>query len=146
MCSSLATTLFLFLKTSLKTSGHDGSIGRHSSPPYTTTSKLQLKYRKPSVRTSEIKLNGSLTTTELKKPHPSRLVGGAQTQNWLVLYPHVVDKNSGGIYREQGVPAPHQAPSQQSSARKVSPHNFWLKKPSGIESVEETSLAPSSSS
>ena len=33
---------------------------------------------------SDIKLNGSLTTTELKKPHPSRLVGGVETQNGLV--------------------------------------------------------------
>ena len=33
-----------------------------------------------------MELNGRLTTTELKKPHPSTLVGGAQTQNGLV--PH----------------------------------------------------------
>ena len=35
---------------------------------------------------SEIKLNGSLTTTELKTPHPSRPVGGAQI--WDGLAPH----------------------------------------------------------
>ena len=35
---------------------------------------------------SEMELNGSLTTTELKKPHPSRLVGG--TQNGLAPRPH----------------------------------------------------------
>ena len=29
-------------------------------------------------------------------------------------------------------------PAQDSSARKISPHNFWLQKPVGIESVEET--------
>ena len=44
-----------------------------------------------------MQLNGSLTTMELKKPHPSRLVEGAQTQNRLVPHPYVVDKNSGGI-------------------------------------------------
>ena len=37
-------------------------------------------------------------------------------------------------------------PAQDSSARKVSPHNFWLQKPRGFDSVEETSGAPSSSS
>ena len=47
---------------------------------------------------------------ELKKPHPSRLVGGAQTQNGLVTHPGMVGKNLGGISWEQGVPAPHQAP------------------------------------
>ena len=59
---------------------------------------------------SEIKLNGSLTTMELKKPHPSRLVGGAQVQNGLVFHPSVVDEISEGISQERGVPAPHQAP------------------------------------
>ena len=33
---------------------------------------------------SEIELNGNLITTELKKPHPFRLVGGVETQNKLV--------------------------------------------------------------
>ena len=42
---------------------------------------------------SEIKLNESLTTTELKKPHPSRLIGGAQMWNEMVPHRHVVDKN-----------------------------------------------------
>ena len=54
---------------------------------------------------TEIELNG----TELRKPHPSRLVGGAQMQNELVPQPHVVDKHSGGVSREQGVPDPYQA-------------------------------------
>ena len=31
------------------------------------------------------------------KPHPSRLVGGVETQNGLVSNPRVVDKDSGGI-------------------------------------------------
>ena len=37
-------------------------------------------------------------------------------------------------------------PAQGSSARKISPHNFWLQTPAGIESVEEAAGAPSSSS
>ena len=59
-----------------------------------------------------MKLNGSLTTTELQKPHPSRLVGGAQTQNRLVPHPHV-DKNSRGTSQAWGVPAPHQEPQSR---------------------------------
>ena len=68
---------------------------------------------------------------------------------WNRLVPHsrVVDKNLGGIPEEQGVPALLQVPpAQDSSARKISPHNFWLQKPAGIESVEETAGTPSSSS
>ena len=49
-------------------------------------------------------------TMELKKPHPSRLVGMAETWNGLVPHPHVVDKNTGGISQERGVLDPHQGP------------------------------------
>ena len=59
---------------------------------------------------SEIELNGSQRTTELKKPHPSRLIGGAKMPNGLVPHSCVVDKSLGGISQEQGVPAPHYAP------------------------------------
>ena len=59
---------------------------------------------------SEIELNDSLTTMELKKPYPSRLGGGVEMWNGLVPHPCVVDKNLEGISREPGVPAPHQAP------------------------------------
>ena len=63
-------------------------------------------------------------------------------KNGLVPHPRVVDKNLGGIFWEQGVPAPYQAPAQGSSARKISPHNFWLQNQAGTESVEETSGLP----
>ena len=81
---------------------------------------------------------------ELKKPHPSRLVGGAKMQMWnrLVPHPRVVDKNSGG--KSQGAPgitAPYQAPKP----RKIRSYNFWQQKPVGIELVEETFGVPSSS-
>ena len=56
---------------------------------------------------SEIELNGSLTTTELKKPHPSRQVGDTEMQKGLVPHSYVVDKNSWGISQEQRVPAPY---------------------------------------
>ena len=55
----------------------------------------------PSLKPSEIELSGSLTIKELKKPHPSRLVGGVKVWNSLVPHPCVVDKNSGGISQKQ---------------------------------------------
>ena len=96
---------------------------------------------------SEIELNGSLTTIELKKPHPSKLVEGAQMQNRLVPYSYVLEKNSGGISWEQGVPAQHQAPQHRVlvPGRKV-PTTSGCKNPAGIELVEETSEAPRCSS
>ena len=67
-------------------------------------------------------------------------------QNRLVPHPHVVDKNSEGLSRDQGVPA-LQAPSAQgSSARKISHYNLQLQKPGGIDSVVKTIGALSTSS
>ena len=60
--------------------GKKKSRCKQGLPPCTTTSKLKLKYRKNIIQQSEIKLIGSPTTTELKKPHPSRRVGGVETQ------------------------------------------------------------------
>ena len=57
---------------------------------------------------SEIEWNGSLTTTELKKPHLSRLVGVTHTQSGLVPHPCVVDKNLGVTSWQQGVLGPCQ--------------------------------------
>ena len=75
------------------------------------------------------------------------MVRGAQMRNKLIPHPYVVDKNSGGISWEWGVPAPHKvSPAQGSSARKISPLNFWLQKWVGIELVEDTDGIPISSS
>ena len=49
---------------------------------------------------SEIESNGNPTTTELKKLHPPRLVGGVKTQNRLVPHPLAVGKNLGGMSKE----------------------------------------------
>ena len=94
----------LILNVRFKTSGQDGSVGRHGSPLHTITSKL-LKCRTTMTRTSEIELNGSLTTMEFKKPHPSRLVGGERY--WTGWSPIQMDKNSGGISQEREIPEPH---------------------------------------
>ena len=60
----------------------------HSLPSHTTTAKLQLQDK-----------SGRLTTTELKKPHPPRLVRRAQMQNGLAPQPRAMDKNSGEIHQ-----------------------------------------------
>ena len=93
------------------TSNQDGSIGRHGSLAHNhikiTTEIENNCHSQPS----EIKSNGSLTAMELKKPHPSGLVGEAQMLNGLVTHPCVIDKNLGGISWEQGVPAHTRLPS-----------------------------------
>ena len=48
-----------------------------------------------------------------------------------------------GVRSPSPTPGP---PAHSSSARNISPHNFWLQKPAGIELVEETSGIPRSSS
>ena len=75
--------------------------------------KITIKiYNNHHSEPSEIKLNGSLITTELKKPHESRLVSRAELER-DDSHPHVMDKNLGGISQEQGVPALHQAPKSR---------------------------------
>ena len=79
--------------------------------------KLQLDYQTNITQTDQkIELYGSLTTKDLKKPHSSRQVGGAESQSWggddtvqcgevavavkrAVQYPRLVDK-SGKIPQE----------------------------------------------
>ena len=87
-----------------------------------------------------------LTTTELKKPHPSRLVEGEETRQGLVPHPHVVDKNLEGISSELGVPVLHQVPSQGFRCQEDKSPNFWLQKLAGTELGKITSGAPWSSS
>ena len=84
----------------------DGGLGKHSLPPSTTTSKLQLNCRKTSLRNGSNQLEWRSCTTQLKKkPHPSRLVGEAETWrcgwNGLVPHPRVVEKNQEGYFRSE---------------------------------------------
>ena len=99
---------------------------------------------------SEIELNGSLTTTELKKPHPPRLVGGVQMQNSPILTGH--SPVCGGYKFGRDIlgprsPSPTPGPAVQGSrGRKANPYNFWLQNPAGTEMIEEICGSPSSSS
>ena len=80
----------------------DGGIDKHSSPPCTNTTKLQLNYRTIITQNCQkIELYGSGTTKELKKPHSPRWIGGGkgwrlgklEAQNRPVPHPCVVGKN-----------------------------------------------------
>ena len=93
-----------------RTSGQDGSIGGHVASSHNHIIIISKIYNNHHSELSEVMLNRSLTTMELKKPHSSILVGGAQAQNGLVPHPRVLDKNLGGISREQGVTALYQPP------------------------------------
>ena len=65
----------------------------------------------------------------------------------LAPHPCVVDKNGEGhLGSEEFQPRKPGPTVQVSSARKTSPHNFWLQKPAGIGLVEETTGVLSSSS
>ena len=52
-----------------------------------------------------------------------------------------VDKSRERYLRSKEFHTQTRAPSPDSSARKTSPHNFWLQKPTGIELVEEAAGA-----
>ena len=68
----------------------------------------------------------------MERADPSPTCGGLKIQE-------------GYLRSEESQPTPGPL-AQGSSARKISPHNFWLQNSVGIESVEETSGAPCSSS
>ena len=57
---------------------------------------------------------------------------------WAGHTPGVVNKNSEGYLRSEESQTHTRPPSPGSSARKISPHIFWLQTPAGIESMEET--------
>ena len=82
---------------------------------------------------------------ELKKPHPSRLVGGVETWNGLFSHPHVVDEISGRMPPERGVLAPHQDPSPGFQCQEDKFPQPLAAKLVGIELVEETTGGTSSS-
>ena len=68
-----------------------------------------------------------------KKPQPSRTVAGWRwgDADGLVPHPCAVDKNWEGYFGSEGSQPHARPPAQGSSARKISPHNFWLWKPVG---------------
>ena len=95
--------------------------------------KLQLDIETSNtLNHQKIKLYGSPTTKDMKKPHSSRWVSGAETlrreeqQNeqshihvwWIKIRRYTL-----------GVSDPSPSPdhtAQGSSAKKINPHNFWL--------------------
>ena len=70
----------LYLETIPNDSSQDGDIGRYTSLPCTTKRRITTKLKtKNNQKCYKIELYGSPTTKELKKKHPSRPVGGAET-------------------------------------------------------------------
>ena len=61
------------------TSGQEGGVDRHASPPYTTIRRITTNLKTKNTQNCQIiELYKSLTTKDLKKPYLSRQVGGAE--------------------------------------------------------------------
>ena len=84
--------------------------------------KLQLDYKTNITQNHQnIKLYGSLTTKELKKPHSSRWVGGAKRWN-VQSHTHIWYVK---IERDRDIPVPHQSTQPGIPAPgRLSSHNF----------------------
>ena len=62
-------------------SSQDGRVGKHASPLVQPQKEKQLNLKpKNTQNCQKVKLHGSLTTEDLKKPHSDTQVGGADTQ------------------------------------------------------------------
>ena len=130
----------------------EGGIGKHASPPCTTIAKNAKQISPRIVR----KLScvepqpNPLATKDLRKPHSSRWVGGAESQRYTERLREVkrcgnmegVEGRGDGneqshihmwwVINERGTlgardasPSPNH-PAQGSSTRRISPPNFWL--------------------
>ena len=55
-----------------------------------------------------------------------REVKRCRDMEWKVPHPCAVDKNQEGYLGREGSQSPPDHISQGSTARKISPHNFWL--------------------
>ena len=81
---------------------------------------------------------------ELEEPHPSKLVGRVETRTgWSHIHVWWIKIQEGYLRGKESQPHTRLS-SPGFSVRKISPHNFWLQKPVGIELVEETFGVPSS--
>ena len=89
-----------FKLTSVGTFTQDGDIDKHSSPPPTTTLKLQLKYRTTFTQTVRNQVEWKSDNYRIKETTSVHTGRGAEMWKGLVPHPHVVDENSGGISQE----------------------------------------------
>ena len=60
------------------TSGQDGGVGKHGSPPYTATAKITAMLQNRNLQ--KLKLYGNPTTKGLQKSCSFRWVGGVEMQ------------------------------------------------------------------
>ena len=117
----------------------EGVIGRKcSSPPHTTTEKLQLKYRTTITQNHQKnELYGSLTTKILKKSLSFRQVGGTEGWRHGDVEPagsrtsavDIKERDISGVSDPTTTP---DQPAQGSSARKIRPLTFGCKKQWGL--------------
>ena len=105
--------------------GQDGDIGRYASLPRKTKKRITNLKTKNNQNCQKIKLYGSSTTKELKKKHPSRLVGGVETgshgrkdvrqsRGWLIGQSYIGVQ----ISQEEQLGSKTNRATQGSSARK----------------------------
>ena len=73
-------SIHMMLYDQLQTSGQDGGVGRHVSPPCATTKRITTQSQNNTQNCQKTEPYGSLATKDLKKPHSSRWVGGAEMQ------------------------------------------------------------------
>ena len=63
--------------------GLTAKVGRNMLPPFKTKRRTTTHLKtKNNQNSQEIELYGSLTTKELKKKHPFRLIGGVELGSW----------------------------------------------------------------
>ena len=85
----------------LSASSQDGNVGRHGSPLLKTTTKLQLKYRTTITQNIRNWVEWKSDTAELKKPHPSRLVGGGMDMEQFGPTPICIKIQEGYLTSEE---------------------------------------------
>ena len=112
----------------------DGGVGKHALPPCTTTEKITTRPQNNTQNHQKIKLNGSPTTKDLKKPHSFRWVGGG-VETWCGLerqqnrQSHIhmwwIKLRTDTSGARDPIPR-HDHTAQGSRDRKMNPHNFWL--------------------
>ena len=68
-----------YVKDIFQTSGQNGGVGRHTSPPHTTTKRITTNVQTENTQDyQKTELYGSPINKDLKNPYSSRRVGGVE--------------------------------------------------------------------
>ena len=98
-------------------------------------SKLQLKYKQPSLRTVRNLVEWKSDNYRIKGTTSIQTRSRGTDMEGLVRHPCVVDKNLGGISQKQGVLVPHQRPHPRAPV----PRRYILKT-SGCKNQQRLNL------